>query len=172
MLFCVVGAKMSEGINFSDGLARCVAMVGLPFPNPSDPELRERMAYFDRTATTDTVTGSRSGGGQEYYENICMRAVNQSIGRAIRHRLDHATILLLDERYAEARIRSKLPRWIDRRVTVRRANLDEAVAVREIVLFNTTRHVFGAAGSTIFWRNRQGASFVLSLSQAAASRGK
>ena len=130
MLFCVVGAKMSEGINFSDGLARCVVMVGLPFPNPSDPELRERMAYFDRTAVaTDSPAAGTSkspgltaaAGGQEYYENICMRAVNQSIGRAIRHRLDHATILLVDERYGSTRIRRKLPRWIDRRVTVRSA---------------------------------------------------
>lgn len=41
-----------------------------------------------------------------------MRAVNQSIGRAIRHANDYATILLVDRRFATNRIRSKLPRWI------------------------------------------------------------
>ena len=43
-LLAVVGGRLSEGINFSDGLCRCVAVVGLPYPNPSDPLLRARMA--------------------------------------------------------------------------------------------------------------------------------
>ncbi|KAJ2351973.1 DEAD H (Asp-Glu-Ala-Asp His) box helicase 11, partial [Coemansia erecta] len=46
------------------------------------------------------------------YEALCMRAVNQSIGRAIRHRGDYAAILFLDARYAEPRIAGKLPAWI------------------------------------------------------------
>jgi chromosome transmission fidelity protein 1 len=41
-----------------------------------------------------------------------MRAVNQSIGRAIRHRGDYAAIVLCDRRYGTERIRSKLPGWI------------------------------------------------------------
>lgn len=41
-----------------------------------------------------------------------MRGVNQSIGRAIRHKNDYATIVLLDRRYATPRIKNKLPGWI------------------------------------------------------------
>lgn len=41
-----------------------------------------------------------------------MRAVNQSIGRAIRHQKDYASILLIDERYALPRINKKLSGWI------------------------------------------------------------
>lgn len=140
LLFSVIGGKMSEGINFSDDLARCVVVVGLPFPNPADPELRERMAYLDRTLQGSNVAaaalaaaGAASGGGvrlpagtasssssssrvsagNDYYENLCMKAVNQSIGRSIRHARDFACILLLDARYvSNARIRAKVPGWI------------------------------------------------------------
>lgn len=41
-----------------------------------------------------------------------MRAVNQSIGRAIRHQNDYAVIILLDKRFQSERIKKKLPGWI------------------------------------------------------------
>ena len=103
-----VGGKMSEGINFSDELARCVVMVGLPYANPTDLTLQERMAY---------VEGAQgAGAGREYYTNLCMKAVNQSIGRAIRHKGDYAAMLLLDGRYAKPDVRGRLPKWIGARM--------------------------------------------------------
>jgi chromosome transmission fidelity protein 1 len=41
-----------------------------------------------------------------------MRAVNQAVGRAIRHKGDWASILLFDARYAQQRVQTKLPGWI------------------------------------------------------------
>ncbi|MGH0139510.1 UNVERIFIED_CONTAM: hypothetical protein FKN15_040834 [Acipenser sinensis] len=78
LLFSVVGGKMSEGINFSDELGRCVVMVGMPYPNIKSPELQEKMAYLDKTMP-------RVGGvspGKALIENLCMKAVNQSIGKS------------------------------------------------------------------------------------------
>jgi chromosome transmission fidelity protein 1 len=131
VLLSVVGGKMSEGINFSDDLARCVVMVGMPYPNARDPELVEKMAFLDK---------HQPGSGRQFYESLCMKAVNQSIGklfviifglvacpsrlllltdcigRAIRHQKDYASIILVDHRYSSPLVRRKLPEWIQRRM--------------------------------------------------------
>uniref|UniRef100_A0A182LRL6 DNA 5'-3' helicase n=1 Tax=Anopheles culicifacies TaxID=139723 RepID=A0A182LRL6_9DIPT len=115
ILFSVVGGKLSEGLNFSDELGRCVVVVGLPYPNRTSPELMERMRYLDRSLATSGGVGSSAG--NEYYENLCMKAVNQCIGRAVRHIRDYAAVILLDTRYCTGeRIRRKLPVWISERM--------------------------------------------------------
>ncbi|KAL8043182.1 hypothetical protein ABFX02_09G102100 [Erythranthe guttata] len=131
ILLAVVGGKISEGINFSDGAGRCIVMVGLPYPSPSDVELMERVKHIEglgRTIPSNNpmcgetgfhVLKRCKGKGKEYYDNLCMKAVNQSIGRAIRHRNDYAAILLVDGRYASDSTKrgfshstEKLPKWI------------------------------------------------------------
>ncbi|KAK6334384.1 ATP-dependent DNA helicase chl1 [Orbilia blumenaviensis] len=126
LLLSVVGGKMSEGINFSDNLGRGVIMVGLPFPNIQSAEWKAKMEFVEHSlisrsddvaikSTSQSATDLRQtakAAAQEYYENACMRAVNQSIGRAIRHRNDYAVILLLDKRFSRENIWGKLPKWI------------------------------------------------------------
>ncbi len=115
-MLCVCGGKLSEGINFKDELGRLVVMVGLPYANPEEPELKARMAYLDETGTgkqsgkksvTAELVGHRvntkSSRGRSYYDALCMRSVNQSVGRAIRHVGDFAAILFCDKRFAPAR---------------------------------------------------------------------
>nr|XP_055029828.1 ATP-dependent DNA helicase DDX11 isoform X2 [Misgurnus anguillicaudatus] len=108
LLFSVVGGKMSEGINFSDDLGRCIVMVGMPYPNIKSPELQEKMTYLDKNMPH--IDGKSPG--KAMIENLCMKAVNQSIGRAIRHRGDYACIVLCDHRYSRTGTLQKLPEWI------------------------------------------------------------
>lgn len=68
-------------------------MIGLPYPSPSDPILKERLSF--RTL--------KAGLQHDFYIDICMNSVNQSIGRAIRHIADYAAIILIDHRYTEKR---------------------------------------------------------------------
>lgn len=105
-------------------------MVGLPFPNPNSPEWKakkehvESMAYDTYPLRKLSTSGEpgivdevarkayAKAAAQAFYENACMRAVNQSVGRAIRHINDYAVIVLIDRRYATNRIQAKLPGWI------------------------------------------------------------
>ena len=102
IFLAVVGGKISEGINLSDGMGRCIVMVGLPYPSPSDIELIERVKHIEGlgnsnpikppkfSVTEEVYNGDVKAGfdilrscrhrGKEYYENLCMKAVNQSIG--------------------------------------------------------------------------------------------
>ena len=125
LLLSVVGGKMSEGINFSDRLGRCVVIVGLPFPNINSAEWKAKIEHIESStlgrlqAQDDGIARNKEEllmkakeAGMEFYENACMRAVNQSIGRAIRHREDYAAILMVDKRYSNRRVKEKLPAWI------------------------------------------------------------
>ncbi|KAL1748373.1 helicase C-terminal domain-containing protein [Schizophyllum fasciatum] len=123
LLFAVIGAKLSEGLNFTDDLARSVVIIGMPYANLGSAELKERMAYVQRLEDKRIKEGwKRTPGAKdaagELYENMCMNAVNQSIGRAIRHQGDWAALVLLDKRYAQPAIRNKLPKWIGSGLTV------------------------------------------------------
>ncbi|XP_035222077.1 ATP-dependent DNA helicase DDX11-like isoform X2 [Stegodyphus dumicola] len=113
LLFSIVGGKMSEGINFSDDLGRCVIMVGLPYPNKFSVELKEKMSYLNQKGVSLNIKNA----GDIYYNNLCMKAVNQSIGRAIRHKNDYAAIVLLDYRYNTSVVKDSLPSWISKSFT-------------------------------------------------------
>jgi chromosome transmission fidelity protein 1 len=115
LLFAVIGGSLSEGINFSDSLGRGVVVVGLPFPNPHSAEWKAKMQYISSKTTREGKDGKAAA--RDYYENACMRAVNQCIGRAIRHKNDYAAIMMLDRRYGAERIQAKLPGWIRKNLT-------------------------------------------------------
>jgi len=124
LLLAVIGGSLSEGINFSDRLGRGVVVVGLPFPNPKSPEWKAKLQYVEKRSQTGERDAAR-----EFLENACMRAVNQSVGRAIRHRNDYAAIFLLDKRYERDSISGKLPGWI--KESVSRKNYSEGLKAVE-----------------------------------------
>lgn len=121
LMLAVIGGKLSEGINFSDNLGRAVICVGLPYPNIQSAEWKAKVEYIKRIRYAKSKQGglpevecksSAETAGREYADNITMRAVNQSIGRAIRHKQDYAAIYLVDRRYDTPRIQAKLPAWL------------------------------------------------------------
>ncbi|KAJ5692097.1 hypothetical protein N7462_001520 [Penicillium macrosclerotiorum] len=118
LLLSVVGGKLSEGINFSDRLGRGVLIIGLPFPNIRSAVWQAKIKYIEEKTYKQSPglesekKAAASAAGKNFYENSCMRAVNQCIGRAIRHVNDYAAIIMVDRRYDTPRIQGKLPGWI------------------------------------------------------------
>ena len=112
LLLGVMSGKMAEGINFNDHLGRCVVMVGMPYPNPNDVTLSLKTQYLKSQEAHWGVPSSSAGAALEYHHQLCMKTVNQCIGRCIRHINDYAVVILLDSRYCMARTSRSLPQWM------------------------------------------------------------
>jgi len=188
----------------------------MPYANPSDPELCERMAYWDaRSAATQpcsagagrdqgsclagvtpngaapgapgsnseawvgTARDSPSGNGdsagwgapgslharacagtggaaaaqallsgQQLYEAMCMNAVNQCVGRVVRHARDFAAVVLVDARYlggAQGAAHDssvpvqKLPAWLRQSLRTDRIHEFGSVYSRLVSFFKQQR---------------------------------
>lgn len=96
--------------------------VGVPYPSATDFFVQAKRDHCDRmlglhrasaaaAAAAAAVAAQHDGAdgpppsfrpmsGQEWYEQEAMRAVNQALGRCIRHRHDYGVLVLLDARYA------------------------------------------------------------------------
>ncbi|XP_044519816.1 regulator of telomere elongation helicase 1 [Gracilinanus agilis] len=107
----VCRGKASEGLDFADMNGRGVIITGLPFPPRMDPRVILKMQFLDE------MRGKSGAGGQylsghEWYRQQASRAVNQAIGRVIRHRQDFGAIFLCDHRFTNNDARAQLPSWV------------------------------------------------------------
>ncbi|KAJ1284133.1 hypothetical protein BS78_03G181200 [Paspalum vaginatum] len=91
IFFAVCRGKVSEGLDFADRAGRAVIVTGMPFATPTDPK---------------TLTG------EEWYVQQAARAVNQAVGRVIRHRHDYGAIIYCDERFAWSNYQSQMSYWL------------------------------------------------------------
>ena len=66
---------------------------------------RENSGGMDRAAAS-YEDGRKAS--DRLYDAVCMRAVNQSIGRSVRHAQDFAAIVLIDNRFSNPRIIGKI----------------------------------------------------------------
>uniref|UniRef100_UPI00374D6A78 regulator of telomere elongation helicase 1 isoform 6 n=1 Tax=Rattus norvegicus TaxID=10116 RepID=UPI00374D6A78 len=107
----VCRGKASEGLDFSDMNGRGVIVTGLPYPPRMDPRVILKMQFLDEMKGRSRV-GGQCLSGQEWYQQQASRAVNQAIGRVIRHRHDYGAIFLCDHRFAYADARAHLPSWV------------------------------------------------------------
>ncbi|XP_068928720.1 regulator of telomere elongation helicase 1 isoform X1 [Petaurus breviceps papuanus] len=107
----VCRGKASEGLDFADMNGRGVIITGLPFPPRMDPRVILKMQFLDEMRGKGG-TGGQYLSGHEWYRQQASRAVNQAIGRVIRHRQDFGAIFLCDHRFTNNDARAQLPSWV------------------------------------------------------------
>ncbi|KAH7729616.1 DOG-1 protein [Aphelenchoides avenae] len=138
LMIAVYRGKVSEGIDFTDDKARCVVCVGIPFPNARDEVVVEKKKFNDENRATHRLIS-----GDQWYSTQAYRALNQALGRCLRHKNDWGALLLVDERFvANARSNQpqsesqKISKWVRENLRIHRgyrefkADLDRFVQMR------------------------------------------
>jgi Rad3-related DNA helicase len=99
----VCRGKLSEGIDFSDDRGRAVFVYGIPYASSGAAEIALKMEFNDLHAKIS---------GRDWHRAQGFIALNQAIGRVIRHSKDYGAIILVDERLTLPSSRAALPGWI------------------------------------------------------------
>lgn len=117
----VCRGKISEGLDFDDANGRAVFVVGLPYPPLKDPKIILKKRYLDLRNSQNREYLN----GDDWYSLEASRAVNQAIGRVVRHKSDYGAIILLDSRFTNPRVQSNFSSWLKKHVKI--VNFGEAV---------------------------------------------
>ncbi|XP_059930158.1 Fanconi anemia group J protein isoform X1 [Gadus macrocephalus] len=94
LLIAVCRGKVSEGLDFTDDNARAVVTIGIPFPNIKGHQVELKMKYNDQHCKSRGLLP-----GNRWYEIQAYRALNQALGRCIRHKNDWGALILVDDRF-------------------------------------------------------------------------
>ncbi|GET90563.1 helicase, putative [Leishmania tarentolae] len=113
ILLAVCRGKISEGIDFADNHGRCVLVAGIPYSNHTDLFVRLKRDYITAVAPQRPLVNGKHFTGDDWYRNEAMRAVNQCVGRVIRHKEDYGVVLLADERFES--VLGSVSEWVRRR---------------------------------------------------------
>lgn len=88
-----------------------MVITGMPFATWNDPKVRLKREYLDEQAKLKKA-GPKALLGEEWYNQEASRAVNQAIGRVIRHRHDYGAIIFCDERFLTPNRQSQISLWM------------------------------------------------------------
>ncbi|KAJ0985594.1 hypothetical protein J5N97_003950 [Dioscorea zingiberensis] len=111
IFFAVCRGKVSEGLDFADQAGRAVVITGMPFSMKTDPKIRLKRDYLDQNALSQKGH-SKVLTGEQWYVQQATRAVNQAVGRVIRHRHDYGAIIFCDERFAQQNHQCQMSYWL------------------------------------------------------------
>ncbi|KAI7824463.1 helicase C-terminal domain-containing protein [Kickxella alabastrina] len=147
VMFAVYRGKVSEGIDFSDFFCRTVVNIGIPYPAFKDVKVMLKREYNDQMYRQYQYPQGSSNGnqaaastgllnGSKWYDTQAFRAINQALGRCLRHKDDWGAIIMLESRFGQSWNINRLSKWVRQHLRVHRnfgsamASLDEFYRVR------------------------------------------
>lgn len=137
VFLAVYRGKVSEGIDFSNDNARAVLAVGIPFPSVKELQVSLKREYQDEKSRVD----KKLVNGHTWYQLQAFRALNQALGRCIRHRQDYGAILLLDSRHRGNAHTRSLSKWM--RPFIQEVEQSELVIDHFVNFFRRNEHELG-----------------------------
>ncbi|KAJ2850423.1 hypothetical protein IWW36_001913 [Coemansia brasiliensis] len=113
IIFAVYRGKVSEGIDFSDYFCRTVVNIGIPYPAFKDVQIILKREYNDAHSSPKVGIDSRQLlNGSKWYNIQAFRAINQALGRCLRHKNDWGAIIMLESRFSYPWNISQLSKWV------------------------------------------------------------
>ncbi|KRX03204.1 P-loop containing nucleoside triphosphate hydrolase [Pseudocohnilembus persalinus] len=112
IMMAVCRGKVSEGIDFTDNLARAVFIVGVPYPPKEDKKITLKQDYLDTVFKKNDISSELKLQGKDWYVQQAVRAMNQAVGRVIRHRNDWGAVFFCDVRYDGNTLKSAISDWV------------------------------------------------------------
>ncbi|CAG7837478.1 unnamed protein product [Allacma fusca] len=139
ILFAYMRGKFSEGIDFKDDHSRALITIGIPFRPKQDLFVTNKMEYQNLKCKLKSTEKSDVLDGTQWWANDAFKALNQALGRNVRHKNDWGAIFMLDRRWNEMNKREMLPNWI--RATLKNSGEKEEAGTWDKVLPNLSRYV-------------------------------
>jgi regulator of telomere elongation helicase 1 len=110
IFFAVCRGKVSEGLDFADKAGRAVLITGIPYPALNDAKVILKRQFLDENIKVNHKNNTLSG--SQWYSQEACRAINQAIGRVIRHKEDYGAIILADQRFLAPNQQNSLSAWL------------------------------------------------------------
>jgi hypothetical protein len=116
----------------------------------------EKLIYHNKHSNEKNIAK-----GDEWYETLAFRAINQALGRCIRHRLDWGSIVLLDARFYKEKYLKQLPKWFQRFIqpadtfAIAEKSLSEFLEMQKKKAAAVAETVLASETSTVFMENSE-----------------
>ena len=107
-----MGGQRAPSGGYGGGFGRGTQYTGPSQFQATPQQLQQQQLTPSRASPAPGDSSSTPIDGEKWYSLQAFRALNQALGRCIRHKGDYGAVILMDERFNKPDITSQLSRWV------------------------------------------------------------